>query len=79
MREGERLTTWVKAHPWRWAFFSGVAICLWCVGLFGLGVALAWIFPGAIVFGAINGYVWRPNGPGPRWNAELRRRYPPKK
>jgi hypothetical protein len=76
---GEKLTEFAKTHPWRWALLSGIAILVWSLTLLGLGIALWWIIPGAVLFGLVNGYVWRPGGPGPRWNAELRRRYPPKR
>lgn len=78
MANDARLTTWVKQHPWGWAIVSTIAVFLWGVILFGLGVALWWIVPLGLVIGAMNLLVWRPGGPGARWNDELRRRYPPK-
>ena len=69
------LTRWVVDHPALWSTATGLAMAAIGLALFGTGQWAATAIVGAL-FGLLNLWLWRANGPGHRWRAGLLRRFP---
>lgn len=74
-QEPSSLTRWVGTHPVVWSASTGLAMAALGLRLFGAEAWAAAAIVG-VLFGLLNLWLWRADGPAHRWRAGIVRRFP---
>lgn len=69
------ITRWVVNHPWGWGLVAATVLILQLRFSFP---DEWWPYPVGVVFGLVNAFIWRANGPAQRLRAYMLRRFPKK-